>query len=98
MANSKPSLIWAPIAGYTHHWNDVLRSTASFGYVNLDNTDEQGPDAYHRTYYSSLNVVWQLRKRLSIGFEGLYGRKEAQSGEWGDVFRAQVGLVYSLFD
>jgi hypothetical protein len=86
------------MAGYTHRWNEILRSTASFGYVNLDNTVEQGPDAYHKTYYSSVNLVWQLRKRLSVGFEGLYGRKEAQSGEWGDVFRAQVGLVYSLFD
>ena len=96
--NLEPLPYLGALAGYTHHWNDVLRSTASFGYVNLDNTVEQGPDAYHRTYYGSVNVVWQLRKRLSIGFEGLYGRKEAQSGEWGDVFRGQVGLVYSLFD
>jgi hypothetical protein len=86
------------LAGYTHHWNENFRSTASFGFVNVDNEASQGPDAYHRTYYGSLNLVWQLRKRLSIGWEALYGRKEGQSGSAGDVFRSQVGLVYSFFD
>ena len=86
------------MAGYTHHWSDKWRSTATFGYVNVDNETSQGPSAYHETYYGSLNLIWQLRKRLSIGIEGLYGKKETQDGDTGDVFRAQVGMVYSLFD
>jgi hypothetical protein len=89
---------FAAMAGYTHHWNDAFRSTASYGFVNLDNESTQGPDAYHRTHYASLNVVWQLRRHLSVGLEGLYGKKETQNGETGDVWRVQVGLVYSLFD
>jgi hypothetical protein len=86
------------MAGYTHHWNDDFRSSASFGFIDVDNEPSQGPDAYHQTYYGSLNLVWQLRKRLSVGLEGLYGKKEVQSGDTGDVFRAQLGLVYSFFD
>jgi hypothetical protein len=66
--------------------------------VTLDNESTQGPSAYHKTHYASLNLVWQLRKKLSIGFEGLYGQKEAQSGATGDVWRFQTGLVYSLFN
>ena len=89
---------FAVMAGYTHRWSDAFRSTATFGLVNLDDEPSQGPDAYHRTYYGSCNVVWQLRKHLSVGLEGLYGRKEVQSGASGDVFRVQLGLVYSLFD
>ena len=89
---------FSAMAGYTHHWTDKLRSTASFGYVNLDNETSQGPLAYHETVYSSLNVVYQLRKRLSIGLEGLYGWKEVKSGEKGDVFRVQLGLSFALFD
>ncbi len=84
--------------GYTHHWSDQFRSTATYGYVNLDNEPTQGPNAYHETHYASLNLVWQLRKKLSVGLEGLYGQKEAQSGATGDVFRVQLGMVYSLFD
>jgi hypothetical protein len=96
--NLKALPYFGAMAGYTHHWSDAFRSTASFGYANLDNQASEGPDAYHRTYYTSLNLVWQLRKHLSIGLEGLYGKREVQSGDTGDVFRVQLGLVYSFFD
>jgi hypothetical protein len=84
--------------GFTHKWNDTFRSTASYGYVQLDNEFSQAPSAYHLTHYASLNLVWQIRKRLSIGFEGLYGHKEEKSGADGDAFRLQLGIVYSIFD
>jgi len=84
--------------GFTHKWNDSFRSTASYGYVELDNQFSQGPHAYHLTHYASMNLVWQLRKRLSIGLEGLYGHKKEKSGADGDAFRIQIGIVYSLFD
>jgi hypothetical protein len=89
---------YAAMIGYTHQWNDVLRSTATYGFVNLDNEASQGAEAYHQTHYASLNLVWQLRKHLSVGLEGLYGKKEVQSGATGDVWRLQLGLVYSFFD
>jgi hypothetical protein len=84
--------------GYTHKWNDYLRSTASYGYVHLDNQFSQEPSAYHQTHYASLNLVWKARKRLSIGFEALYGHKEEKSGADGDAFRLQIGALYSIFD
>ena len=85
------------MAGYTHHWSDRFRSTAAFGYNHIQNEPSQGPLAYHETYYSSLNLMYQLRKRLTIGLEGIYGRKEVQNGTSGDVFRLQLSLVYALF-
>jgi hypothetical protein len=84
--------------GYTHQWNEYLRSTASYGYVHLDNQFSQQPDAYHQTHYASLNLVWKARKRLSSGFEALYGHKEEKSGADGDAFRFQIGALYSIFD
>ncbi len=86
------------MAGYTHRWNDAFRSTVTYGYVNLDNESSQGADAYHETHYGSLNLIWQLRKHLSVGLEGLYGKKEVQDGDTGDVWRIQMSLMYSLFD
>ena len=83
--------------GYTHRWSDEWRSTATYGYVSLDNESTQGPDAYDTTHYASLNLIWQIRKKLSIGFECLYGKNEVQSGEDGDLFRVQTGIVYRLF-
>jgi hypothetical protein len=90
---------WSATIGYTHRWNEALRSTITYGYVNLDNASGQDVTFYHTSHYASANLVWQLRKRLSIGFEGLYGLKEAANGEdSGDHWRVQVGMVYSLFD
>jgi DcaP outer membrane protein len=90
--------VFGGMIGFTHKWNDTFRSTASYGYVHIDNEFSQGPHQYHLTHYASLNLVWQIRKRLSIGFEGLYGHKEEKSGADGDAFRLQLGIVYSLFD
>ena len=96
--NLKAIPAFGAMIGYTHKWTDYLRSTASYGYVHLDNQFSQEPNAYHQTHYASLNLVWQARKRLSIGFEALYGHKEEKSGADGDAFRLQLGVLYSIFD
>lgn len=87
----------APMVGYTHQWCEAFRSTATFGYVNLQNEQEQTAAAYHETYYASGNIIWQVRKRMSIGLECLYGYKDDNGGAHGDVWRIQTGLVYTLF-
>jgi len=90
---------WSAMLGFTHHWNQKFRSTVSYGYVNLDNASGQAPTFYHTSHYASANLIWQIRKRLSVGLEGLYGLKTAQNGvDSGDHWRIQLGLVYSLFD
>lgn len=84
--------------GYTHKWTPRWRSTATYGYVNLQNTDLEPGDTYHFSHYASGNVVYQLFKRLSIGAEGLFGFKEVKDGRNNDVFRGQLTVAYSLFD
>ena len=84
--------------GYTHQWSEAWRSTASLGYMNLDNPASQDATAYDTTQYASVNVIWQVRNRLSLGLEGLYGSKEQNDGDRGNVFRIHFGLVYSLFE
>jgi hypothetical protein len=86
------------MVGYTHHWSDMWRSTATFGFNNISNELSEGPDAYHETYYASANLVCQLREHLSVGLEGLFGQREVQSGDSGNVWRFQLGMVYQLFD
>jgi hypothetical protein len=87
----------APMVAYTHQWCEAFRSTATFGYVNLQNVSGQTAAAYDETYYASANVIWQVRKRLSIGTEALYGYKRENGGAHGDVWRIQTGLVFTLF-
>jgi hypothetical protein len=84
---------------FTHRWTPRWRSTGTVGFVNLDNSELQAPDFYHHTYYGSVNVIYQLFKRLSIGTELLYGNREVNNGDdSGDVFRVMLGLVYAPFD
>ena len=90
---------WSAMVGFTHRWNEHFRSTVTYGYVNLDNASGQAATFYHTSHYASANLIWQLRKRLSVGLEGLYGIKEARNGvDSDDHWRVQLGMVYSLFD
>jgi hypothetical protein len=90
---------WSAMIGFTHRWSDQFRSTVSYGYVNLEPASGQAATFYRSSQYASANLVWQMRRRLSVGLECLYGTKEVQDGTTsGDHWRAQVGMVYSLFD
>ena len=77
------------------HWRWIVKLPKV---LHLDNEFSQAGNAYHITHYASMNLVWQVRKRLSLGLEGLYGFKEEKSGADGDAFRIQLGAVYSIFD
>ena len=96
--NLKALTCYSAMGGYTHYWSEKFRSTGTVGYVHLKNEFSEGPLAYHKTLYASANVVYQLRKRLSIGLEGLYGKKEVKNGADGDVFRFQLGVQWGLWD
>lgn len=87
------------LLGYTHHWNDRLRSSLTYGHVTVDNEPGQTATAYHLTHYGSLNLIWQPfeLKRLHVGLEGLYGVNEVSNGDTADDWRLQVGIIYSLF-
>jgi len=89
---------FSAMLGLTHRWSEIWRSTVSYGYVNVDNEDTQSRTAYHETHYASGNLIWQMYKRLSVGLEGLYGFRKTKDDSDGDVFRIQVGLLYSIFD
>jgi len=89
---------WSIHLATTVRWNETARSTLTYGYVNLDNSNGQAATFYHDSTYASANIIWQLRKQLSIGVEGLYGTMKARNGvESGDHYRFQIGMVYAIF-
>ena len=94
----KAMTCYSGMLGYTHYWSEKVRSTATGGYVHLQNEFSEGPLAYHKTIYSSVNVVYQMRKRLNVGLEALYGKKDVKDGSDGEVFRFQLGIQWALFD
>jgi hypothetical protein len=89
---------WSAMGGFTHRWSDKWRSTISYGYVNLQPASGQSPAFYNFSHYASANVVWQIRKQFSVGFEALYGFMEGANGVNSDNhWRLQLGLLYWLF-
>lgn len=93
-----PLEYWSTMIALTHAWTPRWRSTGTFGYVSLENTVLQSPLTFHTSKYASLNLTFQVLKRLSVGLEGLYGEKELLNGTDTDLFRIQLGVVFSFFD
>lgn len=67
-------------AGYQHWWNKALRSSATYGFVNLDSDFDvfpqpAGTGTYKQTHYASLNLVWSPWPPFDVGLEYLYGRR-----------------------
>lgn len=90
---------WSLMGSWTHHWNEKYRSSLVFGHANLDPASGMDPEFYDYSNYAAANVIWQIKDRWSLGMECLYGYKEAQNGNNSDdVFRFQMGMVYSLFE
>jgi hypothetical protein len=86
------------LLAFSHRWTPRWRSTATYGYVNLQNAGMQADDAYDQTHYASLNLVYRIFTRFSVGVEGLYGYRQVKGDAHGDVFRFQASLLYALFD
>lgn len=89
---------FSALAGITHAWSDDLRSTVGYGFVNLENEAGQPGDAYHRTQYANVNLVYQILPTLMVGWEGLYGSRETKDGSRGNAWRIQTAIVYSIFE
>ena len=81
--------------GYEHYWTDHWRSTATYGFVHLQD-GEQGGSAFKKTDYVSANLIWSPTPHVSMGLEYLYGFKGVQSGLDGNDHRLQLSIKYNL--
>jgi hypothetical protein len=85
------------VAGYVafqHWWAGTMRSTATLGYVSLNNPDFVPAEFYKRTWRSSVNLIWSPTARMEVGSELLWGRRENEDGEQGDATQLQIAAKY----
>jgi hypothetical protein len=87
---------FAGMAAYEHWWTTTLRSVATFGFVDVDNTAGQVDSAYARTYYTSGNLVWSPFRLMAVGVEFLYGKRENNNGDDADAKRLQFAVKYNF--
>jgi hypothetical protein len=89
--------MWSFIAYLDHNWNK--RWSSSFGYslMDVDNSNGQAPDAYHRGHYASGNLLYYPWENVLMGGEFIWGRRENfLDGFKSDDFRIQFSFKYNF--
>jgi hypothetical protein len=87
----------AAYAGYVHGWNKKLSSTATFGWLGLDDTEfssSLGPKGLHQSKYAALNLVSTPFEGMLAGVEALWGRALAIDGSSGEAWRGALKFQF----
>jgi hypothetical protein len=87
---------FAPWVSYQHNWNRSVRSNATFGLLQVQNTAFQPPTTYHKSTYSSANVIWNAYGSLTFGAEFMYGWVEQKNQEKANAPRLQFSGRYTF--
>jgi len=82
---------------YRHWWSDKLRSTAAFGYLDVDNPVEYtGTGVNSGNWSGQVNLFYTPVDSLSFGIEYLTAEREIESGDSGRLDRVQFTSKYSF--
>ncbi|MEE4302640.1 MAG: DcaP family trimeric outer membrane transporter [Wenzhouxiangella sp.] len=82
---------------YRHWWSERLRSTAVFGYLDVDNPVEYtGTGVSSGNWSGQVNLFYSPVDALSFGVEYLTAEREIESGESGRLDRLQFTGKYSF--
>jgi hypothetical protein len=87
---------FAPWVSYQHNWNRSVRSNATFGLLQVQNTAFQPGTTYHKSTYSSANVIWNAYGSLTFGAEFMYGWVEQKNQEKANAPRLQFSGRYTF--
>ena len=88
--------LFAPWISYQHWWSRAVRSSATFGLAKLQNTEFQPGNTYHKSTYSSANVIWNAVGSLDFGAEFMYGWVEEKNGQHANAPRIQISGRYTF--
>ena len=77
-----------------HHWRDDLTSSVGLSYISLDNLSTQYANAFHKSLYSTVNVIWTPTLMSKVGIELQYGDVESFAGRTADNFRLQTSFGF----
>ena len=63
----------ATFGGFQHYWFKQLRSSAVYGFVQVQNTGLQPGSTFHKSDYTAANLIWNPFGSFNVGTEFLYG-------------------------
>ncbi len=79
-----------------HFWNDRVRSSAIYSFVQVQNTEAQIASIYHQGQYMGGNLIWNPFGSLTVGGEFLYGWRVNKDDTTGNAPRIQVSAKYNF--
>jgi len=80
-----------------HNWNKRWSTAVGYSMVNIENSNGQNVDAYHRGHYALGNLLYYPVDRVMVGGEFQWGRRENfQNGFHSDDFRIQFSFRYNF--
>lgn len=88
---------WGGFLAYRHYWMDNLRSSLVYSYGEADNDTDVVPETVNKRFQSiHANLIWSPIPAVNLGLEYLYGQRELENDEDGDLNRIQFGAQYSF--
>jgi len=88
--------VFGSFGGIQHFWSDRWRSNLVYGYVNSDNPGFVSGDTFDNTNYVAADLIWNPYKKVTLGVEYLWGRRENKDGASGTdnrfIFSSKVNF------
>jgi len=88
---------WGGLVSYQHFWTDNLRSTLVYSLAERDNDLQYVTNTAEKRYQSvHANLMWSPVPRVDVGVEYIWGYRELENGDDGDMNRVQAGFQFNF--
>jgi hypothetical protein len=88
--------VFATYGAYQHWWTPKLRSSAIYGFLQVDNTGYEPGTDFRKSTYLAGNLIWKPFPRVNLGTEVLYGSKENKAGAKANDTRFMLSAKYDF--
>lgn len=89
--------MWSMVAFLDHNWNKSFSTAIGYSMLDIDNSNGQTADAFHRGHYALANLLFYPVENVMVGGEFQWGRRENfLDGFHSDDFRIQFSFKYNF--
>ncbi|HSE18667.1 MAG TPA: DcaP family trimeric outer membrane transporter [Pyrinomonadaceae bacterium] len=89
--------MWSMVAFLDHNWNKRFSTAIGYSFLDIDNSNGQAANAFHRGHYGLGNLLFYPTDNVMVGGEFQWGRRENfLDGFKSDDFRIQFSFRYNF--
>jgi DcaP outer membrane protein len=89
--------MWSMVAFLDHNWNKRFSTAVGYSMLDIDNSNGQAANAFHRGHYALANLLFYPVENAMVGGELQWGRRENfLDGFKSDDFRIQFSFRYNF--